>query len=366
MMDEKRFKHGKFVSSRMKKKVRGVAVSERKLAISDPKCLDYYDLDEDKENSFVLMSRKKTLTRPIACGCAIFGMSKSYIVEMWYKLVDKFGADNLHLIFTDTDSLAFELTGKNYKEADLIYHHIKDDPEFASLFDLRDVPDVPKEGTVENPYWSMKNESVMGKFKFEVLGIGEIGADKPKSYSILLVEDKDGAEILKTKVTAKGIYSCCIDDDDAKKRNKLVEEEEGGVIRLDENKPLIRHLDMIACVKEGIKAPDVYAMTIDTIRDSDIGPLRMATRWHWKQTFTSYDDKIYQRKEDFHSLAYGHSEATPLISLKETITRYREYLKEHKEEIVENERLREKHKKELLDEFHKIFPNPNVDGKDVL
>ena len=65
MMDEKRFKHGKFVSSRMKKKVRGVAVSERKLAISDPKCLDYYDLDEDKENTFVLMDRKKTLTRPI-------------------------------------------------------------------------------------------------------------------------------------------------------------------------------------------------------------------------------------------------------------------------------------------------------------
>ena len=52
-----------------------------------------YDLDEDKENSFVLISRKKTLTRPIACGCAIFGMSKSYIVEMWYKLIDKFGAD---------------------------------------------------------------------------------------------------------------------------------------------------------------------------------------------------------------------------------------------------------------------------------
>ena len=58
----------------------------------------------------------------------------------------------------------------------------------------------------------MKNESVMGKFKFEVLGIGEIGADKPKSYSILLVEEKDGVEILKTKVTDKGIYSCCIDD----------------------------------------------------------------------------------------------------------------------------------------------------------
>ena len=64
---------------------------------------------------------------------------------------------------------------------------------------ISDIPDVPQDkiGTKENPYWSMKNESVMGKFKFEVLGIGEIGADKPKSYSILLVEDKDGVEMLK-------------------------------------------------------------------------------------------------------------------------------------------------------------------------
>ena len=347
MMDEKKFKHGKFVSSRIKKKVgKAQSVSERKLALSNPKCIDWYDLDEDQNDTFVLFSQKRTLTRPIDCGTAIFGISKAYMVSMWYKLIDKFGSDNLHLIFTDTDSLAFELIVKNYKESDLIYHQIKEDTDFASLFDLRDVPDIHEEGTTENPYWSVKkNESVMGKFEFEVLGIGEIGADKAKSYSILIVEvDKDGIEHLKTKVTAKGTYSCCVDDDDAKKRNKLVEEEEGGVIRLDENKAFVRHLDMIACVKEGIKGPDVYAMTIETIRDTTIGPLKMATRWHWKQTFTSYDDKRYHRHNDYNSLAYGHSEATPLIYIKETISKYREYLKEHNKEIEENERLREERK----------------------
>ena len=41
------------------------------------------------------------------------------------ELVDKFGADNIHLIFTDTDSLYFELTGKDYKEQYLIYHTSK-------------------------------------------------------------------------------------------------------------------------------------------------------------------------------------------------------------------------------------------------
>ena len=195
-----------------------------------------------------------------------------------------------------------------------------------------------------------------GKFKFEVLGIGEIGADKAKSYSILIVEvDKYGIKHLKTKLTAKGIYSCCIEDDDGKKRNKLVEEEEGGVIRLDENKALIIHLDMIACVKEGIKGTDVYAMTIDTIRDTTIVPLKMATRWHWNQTFTSYYDKRHQRKEYYHSLAYGHSEATPLIPMKEVIAKYQLYMKEHKKENEENEGRKEEHKKTLFDEFRKIF-----------
>ena len=72
-------------------------------------------MDEDKNDSFVLFSQRITLTRPIACGTAIFGISKDYMVEMWYKLIDKFGYENLHLIFTDTYSLAFELTGINYK-----------------------------------------------------------------------------------------------------------------------------------------------------------------------------------------------------------------------------------------------------------
>jgi hypothetical protein len=58
---------------------------------------------------------------------------------------------------------------------------------------------------------------------------------------------------------------------------------------------------------------------------------------------------------------------SPLVSLKETRTIYRENLKEHNNEIVENGLLHEQHKKELIEKFLKIFPNktPNADGKDV-
>ena len=58
----------------------------------------------------------------------------------------------------------------------------------------------------------------MGKFKFEVLGIGEIKAVSPKMNSILIVDEK---EHIKTKLTGKGIDSCCIDDDSTKISKKL-------------------------------------------------------------------------------------------------------------------------------------------------
>ena len=201
MMNERKFKTGKFVSTKKNIQKLGVAVSERKLALSNPRCIDWYDLNAD--STFVLYNQMKTLTRPIACGVSIFGISKAYMVSMWYKLVDKFGYDNIHLIYTDTDSLVFELKGKTYKEAD-IFDYIRKDPEFASLFDLRDVPDVHEEAPSYNPYWSLVNKTVMGKFKFEVLGIGEIGACKPKCNSIIVVEvDENGEEHLKNEDDTK-------------------------------------------------------------------------------------------------------------------------------------------------------------------
>ena len=167
MMNEREFKHGEFFSGT--KKIRGQEVSKRKIAISDSKYLDHYDLDNN--NTFVIRDQMNTMTKPLACGVSILGISKAYMVSMWYKLVDKFSPDNIFLIFTDTDSLGFE--GNTYKEAD-IFSYIREEPEFAKLFDLDGVPNIdqPQSG---NPYWSLKNKKVMGKFKFEVLGIGEIG-----------------------------------------------------------------------------------------------------------------------------------------------------------------------------------------------
>ena len=103
-------------------------MSKRKIDLSDAKCLDWYDLDN--KTTFVLRDQMNTISIPLACGVSILGISKSYMVSMWYKLVDKFGPYNIFLIFTDTDSLVFGLKGKTYDEAH-IFSYIREEPNFV-------------------------------------------------------------------------------------------------------------------------------------------------------------------------------------------------------------------------------------------
>lgn len=175
----------------------------------------------------------------------------------------------------------------------------------------------------------------MMKFKFEKWNIAEIGASQSKTISILYLdkEGTGGSGYLKSNITSKGISSCCIDDDNPK-RDKEKVRKEGGVfyMKLDKNgkivyaengdmeyttedtKAVVRHMDMIACVKEGKEAPKVSAYRIEALSSKNAH--RVVTRQYTKKTFSIADNKRYQR-EDFHSLAYGHKDATELISMKQ-------------------------------------------------
>lgn len=90
---------------------------------------------------------------------------------------------------------------------------------------------------------------------------------------------------------------------------------------MDKDKTLVSHADMIDCVKHGVQGPEVYAFTIDTLQESGSNSHKETTRRHTKQTFSLYDNKRYLT-EDFHSLAYGHKDASQLIPMEEVIEHY--------------------------------------------
>ena len=128
---------------------------------------------------------------------------------------------------------------------------------------------------------------------------------------------------IKTKLTAKGIDTCCIDDD-SPKRSKKLEEREGGVLYMEcseKEKAMVRHTDMKACVLEGKKGPNIYPWRIDCIKQSGNDAHKMTTRKQKKHTFDLSNHSRYMR-EDYHSLAYGHKDAHPLIPMEEVIEHY--------------------------------------------
>jgi hypothetical protein len=75
MMNEHEFKHGEFVRASKKKKIGKDFVSERKVVLSDPKCIDWYEIDND--NTFITRGQLNTITRPLACGISILGISNN-------------------------------------------------------------------------------------------------------------------------------------------------------------------------------------------------------------------------------------------------------------------------------------------------
>ena len=87
----------------------------------------------------------------------------------------------------------------------------------------------------------------------------------------------------------------------------------------EDNKAVVRHADMIKCVKEGEEAPEVSAYRIEVLTGKNAH--RVVTKYYRKKTFSIADNKRYQT-ENFHSLAYGHKDAKELISMNDVRKNY--------------------------------------------
>src|SRR5882757_2455502 len=129
-----------------------------------------------------MIKEKILLNQPIYVGFPILELSKELMYDFHYGFIKNKYGNNAQLLFTDTDSLCYEI-----KTEDL-YQDMYDNKEW---FDLSDMPVDFKDNT---------NKKVLGKFKDEMAGIPikEFIGLRSKMYSILV---DDGEE----KKTAKGV-----------------------------------------------------------------------------------------------------------------------------------------------------------------
>ena len=97
-----------------------------------------------------------TLNRPAAyVGMCILALSKTSMYDFHYDYIKKKYNDKAKLLFTDTDSLTYEI------ETEYVYKDFWTDKD---KFNNSECPE-------NSPYFDKSNKKVIGKFKDEVSGI---------------------------------------------------------------------------------------------------------------------------------------------------------------------------------------------------
>ena len=110
-----------------------------------------------------------TLNRPAYLGMCILDLSKMLTYDFHYNYIKKKYNNRARLLFTDTDSLTYEI------EAEDVYKDFWNDKD---MFDNSNYPE-------SSPYYCNANKKIIGKFKDEACGIPitEFIGRKSKMYS---------------------------------------------------------------------------------------------------------------------------------------------------------------------------------------
>ena len=207
------------------------------------------------ENLVAVHKIKETLTlnRPAYVGMCILDLSKTLMYNFHYNYIKKKYGNKAKLLFTDTDSLTYEI------EAEDVYQDFWND---KYLFDHSNYPE-------SSPYFDKTNKKVIGKFTDEAAGlpIKEFVGLRSKMYSYIK-DNKKGEK------TAKGIKKNII-------KNK------------------IKHTDY----KNVLFKNRQMQHTMKTIRSSkhQLGSYEIN-----KISLSCFDDKRYILTKGKQSLAYGH------------------------------------------------------------
>ena len=114
----------------------------------------------------------------------ILDLSKTLMYDFHYNYIKKKYGNRARLLFTDTDSLTYEIEAKD------VYKDFSNDKD---MFDNSDYPE-------NSPYYCNANKKVIGKFKDEACGVPIVKfvGLKSKMYSYIKSDERGGK-------TAKGI-----------------------------------------------------------------------------------------------------------------------------------------------------------------
>ena len=151
------------------------------------------------DKNFIAVHMKRTevkFDKPVYVGQAILDLSKTLMFDFHYNYIRKKYHNKAELLFTDTDSLMYEIRTEDF------YKDISQDIE--TKFDTSDYPKEHPSGILTGV-----NKKVIGMFKDEVAGkqLTHFVGLRPKLYSFKVEEDKTTKKCkgMKKNVVKKGI-----------------------------------------------------------------------------------------------------------------------------------------------------------------
>ena len=146
------------------------------------------------DRNLIAVHMKKTevyFNKPVYVGQAISDLSKTLMFDFHYNYIRTKYGNKVELLFTDTDSLLYQIKTKDF------YKDISDD--ILDKFDTSDYPPNHPSGILTGV-----NKKVIGMFKDEVAGkqITHFVGSRPKLYSFKIEEDR---EVRKCKGIKKNV-----------------------------------------------------------------------------------------------------------------------------------------------------------------
>ena len=210
------------------------------------------------ENFVSVLMKKTSLTmnKPVYLGMCILDLSKIIMYDFHYNYIKSKYGDKAKLLFTDTDSLMYEIQTEDF------YKDISGDVK--DRFDTSDYPEKHPSGIPTGI-----NKKVLGMFKDEVAGknIIEFVGLRSKLYSFIM---EDGGESKKCKGVKKQVVESSITHEDYK-------------TCLTTGKEQLRKQNIIRSYDH-----EVYTEEVNKI------------------ALSAGDDKRYILKDGIHTLAWGH------------------------------------------------------------
>ena len=207
------------------------------------------------ENLVAVHKIKETLTlnRPAYVGMCILDLRKTLMYDFHYNYIKNKYKNKAKLLFTDTDSLTYEI------EAEDVYQDFWNDKD---KFDNSDYPE-------SSTYFDKVNKKVIGKFKDESAGVPivEFIGLRSKMHSYIKDNEKGGK-------TAKGIKKNVIKNNITHKNYKQT---------LSEDKQMYHKMKTIRSDNHQLGSYEIN-----------------------KVSLSCFDDKRFICKDGITTLAYGH------------------------------------------------------------